>query len=180
VVDGGRQRVELGGAGGDVAAVNGPQCGRWKVFRQVGGEAIVEDRADPCPAEETGPRPGGHRASAAEPDRNAASTDWPRWPAVPELDYTRPWDSLNADKKRLFARMAEVYAGFLAGYLALRRRWWHLTAFATAGILLGTSCALLTALAADQFQRRHNKLQQAAGTQCLAGIPPAHRAEDRR
>jgi Sulfatase len=24
----------------------------------------------------------------------------------------RPWDSLNADEKRLFARMAEVYAGF--------------------------------------------------------------------
>ena len=32
----------------------------------------------------------------------------------PALDYTRPWDSLNADEKRLFARMAEVYAGFLA------------------------------------------------------------------
>jgi len=32
----------------------------------------------------------------------------------PELDYTRPWDSLTADEKRLFARMAEVYAGFLA------------------------------------------------------------------
>ncbi|RZU11244.1 arylsulfatase [Kribbella rubisoli] len=32
----------------------------------------------------------------------------------PELDYTRPWDTLNADEKRLFARMAEVYAGFLA------------------------------------------------------------------
>ena len=32
----------------------------------------------------------------------------------PQLDYTRPWDSLNDDEKRLFARMAEVYAGFLA------------------------------------------------------------------
>ena len=32
----------------------------------------------------------------------------------PELDYTRPWDSLADDEKRLFARMAEVYAGFLA------------------------------------------------------------------
>ncbi|TCC48967.1 arylsulfatase [Kribbella capetownensis] len=31
----------------------------------------------------------------------------------PELDYTRPWDTLNADEQRLFARMAEVYAGFL-------------------------------------------------------------------
>ena len=27
-------------------------------------------------------------------------------------DHVRPWDSLNADEKRLFSRMAEVYAGF--------------------------------------------------------------------
>ena len=26
----------------------------------------------------------------------------------------RPWDSLSDDEKRLFARMAEVYAGFLS------------------------------------------------------------------
>ncbi len=32
----------------------------------------------------------------------------------PPLDVTRPWDSLSAEEKRLFARMAEVYAGFLA------------------------------------------------------------------
>ena len=32
----------------------------------------------------------------------------------PALDYTRPWDSLTDEEKRLFARMAEVYAGFLA------------------------------------------------------------------
>lgn len=32
----------------------------------------------------------------------------------PPLDVTRPWDSLSADEQRLFARMAEVYAGFLA------------------------------------------------------------------
>ena len=32
----------------------------------------------------------------------------------PPLDFTRPWDSLTAEEKRLFARMAEVYAGFLA------------------------------------------------------------------
>jgi arylsulfatase A-like enzyme len=29
-------------------------------------------------------------------------------------DVTRPWDSLSAEEQRLFARMAEVYAGFLA------------------------------------------------------------------
>jgi arylsulfatase A-like enzyme len=38
----------------------------------------------------------------------------PEGQPFPELDYTRPWDSLNADEKRLFSRMAEVYAGFLA------------------------------------------------------------------
>jgi len=32
----------------------------------------------------------------------------------PALDVTRPWDSLSVDEKKLFCRMAEVYAGFLA------------------------------------------------------------------
>jgi arylsulfatase len=32
----------------------------------------------------------------------------------PELDTTRPWDSLSEEEKVLFRRMAEVYAGFLA------------------------------------------------------------------
>jgi arylsulfatase A-like enzyme len=31
----------------------------------------------------------------------------------PMLDVTRPWDSLSDEEKALFARMAEVYAGFL-------------------------------------------------------------------
>ena len=31
----------------------------------------------------------------------------------PPLDYTQPWNSLDDDAKRLFCRMAEVYAGFL-------------------------------------------------------------------
>jgi arylsulfatase A-like enzyme len=32
----------------------------------------------------------------------------------PELDTVRPWEPLSDDEKRLFARMAEVYAGFLS------------------------------------------------------------------
>ncbi len=32
----------------------------------------------------------------------------------PAMDTTRPWDSLSADEQHLFARMAEVYAGFLS------------------------------------------------------------------
>ncbi len=31
----------------------------------------------------------------------------------PALDVTRPWDSLSDDEKKLFCRMAEVYAGFM-------------------------------------------------------------------
>jgi arylsulfatase A-like enzyme len=30
----------------------------------------------------------------------------------PDMDYTKPWDSLSEDEKRLYARFAEVYAGF--------------------------------------------------------------------
>lgn len=32
----------------------------------------------------------------------------------PQLDFVRPWDSLTDDERRLFARMAEVYAGFIS------------------------------------------------------------------
>ncbi|MFI7166802.1 arylsulfatase [Rhodococcus erythropolis] len=32
----------------------------------------------------------------------------------PPLDDTRPWNTLSADEQKLFARMAEVYAGFLS------------------------------------------------------------------
>ena len=34
--------------------------------------------------------------------------------SFPEMDTTRAWDSLSDEEKRLFCRMAEVYAGFLA------------------------------------------------------------------
>jgi arylsulfatase len=32
----------------------------------------------------------------------------------PELDTVKPWDSLSAEEKKLFCRMAEVYAGFVS------------------------------------------------------------------
>jgi arylsulfatase A-like enzyme len=44
-----------------------------------------------------------------EPDATGpAGQPWPR------LDFVRPWDSLTDEEKRLFARMAEVYAGFVS------------------------------------------------------------------
>jgi arylsulfatase A-like enzyme len=44
-----------------------------------------------------------------EPD--ATGPDGQPWPA---LDHIRPWDSLSEDEQKLFARMAEVYAGFVS------------------------------------------------------------------
>ena len=41
----------------------------------------------------------------------ATGPDGQPWPA---LDTVRPWDSLSADEQRLFARMAEVFAGFVS------------------------------------------------------------------
>ena len=38
----------------------------------------------------------------------------PKGQPFPPLDVTRPWDSLSDEEKRLFSRMAEVYAGFLS------------------------------------------------------------------
>ena len=32
----------------------------------------------------------------------------------PQLDFVRPWDSLDDDEKKLFIRMAEVFAGFIS------------------------------------------------------------------
>ncbi len=39
---------------------------------------------------------------------------WPAPEVVVEGDLVRPWNKLNKDEKKLFAHMAEVYAGFLS------------------------------------------------------------------
>ena len=44
-----------------------------------------------------------------EPERTGP--DGQPWP---QLDTVRPWDSLTADEQRLFARMAEVFAGYIS------------------------------------------------------------------
>jgi arylsulfatase len=41
----------------------------------------------------------------------ATGPDGQPWP---QLDFVRPWGSLSDDERRLFARMAEVYAGFVS------------------------------------------------------------------
>ena len=55
--------------------------------------------------------PSGTELSPINPYADTTSHDGKPWP---ELDSVRPWDSLSDDEQRLFARMAEVYAGFLS------------------------------------------------------------------
>jgi arylsulfatase len=56
-------------------------------------------------------------ANTELPPINPIGTETRKGPGgqpFPALDVTRPWDSLSEDEKKLFRRMAEVYAGFLA------------------------------------------------------------------
>jgi len=64
------------------------------------------------------------------------------------------------------AVMFSILMGLSRAYLAA-----HWLSDAAAGILLGTSCALLTALVADQFQRRQNRAPLAS--------PSGHAADAR-
>ena len=63
---------------------------------------------------EMGIVPAGTGLPPINPIGTPETRQGPDGQPFPPLDYTRPWDSLTAEEKRLFARMAEVYAGFLA------------------------------------------------------------------
>ena len=60
---------------------------------------------------ELGIFPEDAELSPINPYADETSADGKPWPP---LDVVRPWDSLSDDEKRLFCRMAEVYAGFLS------------------------------------------------------------------
>ncbi|MFN8519854.1 MAG: arylsulfatase [Chloroflexota bacterium] len=55
--------------------------------------------------------PEGAELTPANPYAQETSVEGKPWNPV---DVTRPWDSLSAEEQALFARMAEVYAGFLS------------------------------------------------------------------
>ncbi|PSL02818.1 arylsulfatase [Haloactinopolyspora alba] len=60
---------------------------------------------------EMGIFPDSAELSPLNPYADQQSPDGEPWPP---LDVVRPWDALSDDEKRLFARMGEVYAGFLS------------------------------------------------------------------
>lgn len=74
----------------------GYEAYREAVFARQKEMGIVTDKAELSPV---------------NPYMGEKSDDGTGWP---ELDTIRPWDSLSDDEKRLFCRMAEVYAGFLS------------------------------------------------------------------
>jgi arylsulfatase A-like enzyme len=55
--------------------------------------------------------PGGAELSPINPYGDLTGPQGQPWP---EQDSVRPWASLSAQEKKLFARMAEVYAGFVS------------------------------------------------------------------
>ena len=122
-------------------------------------------------------------------------------------DRARPPGSLVATSGASFpsghaiAASVTVVAAVIALVPAGRRRaWWgaaavtfsimmglsraylgaHWLSDATAGILLGTSCALVTALIADQLQRRRNREPRPTRPQRPSGVPPPRRAGSSR
>ena len=74
----------------------GYEAYREQVFERQKRIGVITDKAELSPV---------------NPYADATSADGKSWP---ELDTVRPWDSLNDGEKRLFCRMAEVYAGFLS------------------------------------------------------------------
>jgi arylsulfatase len=62
---------------------------------------------------ELGLLPDNVELSAINPHGEPTTTG-PDGQAWPPLDTVRPWDSLSDDERRLFARMAEVFAGYLS------------------------------------------------------------------
>ena len=74
----------------------GYEACREDIFRRQKSMGIVTEQAELSPI---------------NPYIDERSADGKGWP---ELDTVRPWDTLSDDEKRLFCRMAEVYAGFLS------------------------------------------------------------------
>jgi arylsulfatase len=77
----------------------------------AGYEAIREQIL--AKQKELGLLPADTELSPINPHGEPARTG-PLGQPWPQLDFVRPWGSLDDDERKLFARMAEVYAGFVS------------------------------------------------------------------
>jgi arylsulfatase len=80
---------------------------RYKCKFDMGYEKIREEILER--QKKMGIVPVNTELSPINPYADAVSADGKPWSP---LDVVRPWDALDATEKQLFARMAEVYAGF--------------------------------------------------------------------
>jgi arylsulfatase A-like enzyme len=85
---------------------------KFKGRFDMGYEAIREQSL--ARQKELGIVPADTELPPINPIGTPDSRTGPHGEPFPQLDYTLPWSELGEDEKRLFARMAEVYAGFLA------------------------------------------------------------------
>ena len=85
---------------------------RYKGQFDMGYEAMREETL--ARQKEMGIVPANTELPPINPLGTSETYTGPAGQPFPPLDVTRPWDTLSDDEKRLFARMAEVYAGFLS------------------------------------------------------------------
>ena len=80
-------------------------AGRFDMGYERYREIVLENQ------KKLGVVPPGTELSPMNPYSDVKGPNGEPWPAQ---DTVRPWDSLDDEEKRLFARMAEVFAGFLS------------------------------------------------------------------
>ena len=85
---------------------------RYKGRFDAGYEAVREEIL--ARQKKLGIVPANTELPPVNPIGTPADTTGPDGKPFPPLDFTRPWASLTAEERKLFARMAEVYAGFLS------------------------------------------------------------------
>ena len=85
---------------------------KYKGRFDMGYEAMREQTL--ARQKEMGLVPAETELPPLNPIGTAETRTGPQGQPFPALEFTRPWDSLSPEEQRLFARMAEVYAGFLS------------------------------------------------------------------
>jgi arylsulfatase len=89
--------------------MSSPEWANKYAGRRHGIRAVPRDRAGE--SKKLGIVPPDTELSPVNPYAGVTGPDGQPWPL---LDTVRPWESLSDSEKRLFARMAEVFAGFLS------------------------------------------------------------------
>jgi arylsulfatase A-like enzyme len=85
---------------------------RYRGRFDMGYEAMREQTL--ARQKELGIVPAGTELPPVNPIGTPQTRSGPEGKPYPQFDWAKPWASLSDDEKRLYCRMAEVYAGFLS------------------------------------------------------------------